>query len=160
MIHQYNGKESKHGFYHFDSIKVKSVGGERSEASTGVEGASATKMRKAASEGREKDFHAMAPSTMSKPHKHEMYKDVRRGMGIHESISFSQWLREGMTLPGGGIRGLGTVTGESDDQSFQINYTSNTIVDTDNRNNNIFQRLKDHIDQHNKGKSDGAIKSE
>ena len=58
----------------------------------GVAGASATKMRNAASSGDEKTFHSMAPTSMSKPHKHEMYKDVRRGLGIQESISFKQFL--------------------------------------------------------------------
>ena len=92
LINQYNNVESRHGHYNFDSIKVKTVGSERTDADEGVAGASATKMRKAASSGDEKTFHSMAPSSMSKTHKHEMYKDVRRGMGINESISFKQFL--------------------------------------------------------------------
>jgi hypothetical protein len=92
LIHKYNDVESRHGHYNFDSIKVKTVGGTRTDADEGVAGASATKMRKAASSGDEKTFHSMAPSSMSKPHKHEMYKDVRRGLGIQESISFKQFL--------------------------------------------------------------------
>ena len=92
LIHKYNGVESRHGHYNFDSIKVKTVGGTRTDADEGVAGASATKMRKAASSGDEKTFHSMAPSSMSKTHKHDMYKDVRRGLGIQESISFKQFL--------------------------------------------------------------------
>lgn len=92
LIHKYNGVESRHGHYNFDSIKVKTVGGTRTDADEGIAGASATKMRKAASSGDEKTFHSMAPSSMSTVHKREMYKDVRRGLGIQESISFKQFL--------------------------------------------------------------------
>jgi nicotinic acid mononucleotide adenylyltransferase len=92
LIHKYNGVEGRHGHFKFNSIKVKTVGGTRTDADEGVAGASATKMRKAASSGNEKAFHAMAPSSMSTAHKREMYKDVRRGLGINESISFKQFL--------------------------------------------------------------------
>lgn len=92
LIHKYNDVEGRHGHYNFDSIKVKTVGAVRTDADEGVAGASATKMRNAASSGDEKTFHSMAPDSMSKPHKHEMYKDVRRGLGIQESISFKQFL--------------------------------------------------------------------
>ena len=92
LINKYNGVEGRHGHFKFDSIKVKAVGSERTDADEGVAGASATKMRKAATEGNEKAFHAMAPSSMSTAHKREMYKDVRRGLGIHESITFKQFL--------------------------------------------------------------------
>lgn len=92
LINRYNGVEGRHGRYKFDSIKVKTVGTIRSDADEGVAGASATKMRKAASSGDEKTFHSMAPSSMSTTHKREMYKDVRRGLGIRESVSFKQFL--------------------------------------------------------------------
>jgi nicotinic acid mononucleotide adenylyltransferase len=92
LIHKYNGVKSRHGHFNFSSIKVKTVGGTRTDADEGVAGASATKMRKAASSGNEKAFHAMAPSSMSTAHKREMYKDVRRGLGINESISFKEFL--------------------------------------------------------------------
>jgi len=92
LIHKYNGVEGKHGHFNFKGIKIHKVGGERSDADTGVGGASATKMRHHASSGNEKEFHKMAPSAMSTKHKHELYKDVRHGMGIHESLSFKTFL--------------------------------------------------------------------
>jgi len=49
-------------------------------------------MRHHASVGNEKEFHKMAPSAMSTKHKHELYKDVRRGMGLHEAMSFKLFL--------------------------------------------------------------------
>jgi hypothetical protein len=49
-------------------------------------------MRQHASAGNEKEFHKMAPSAMSTKHKSELYKDVRRGMGLHETLSFTQFV--------------------------------------------------------------------
>jgi hypothetical protein len=49
-------------------------------------------MRQHATAGNEKEFHKMAPSAMSTKHKHELYKDVRHGMGLHEAMSFKKFL--------------------------------------------------------------------
>jgi hypothetical protein len=49
-------------------------------------------MRQHAAAGNEKEFHKMAPSAMSTKHKSELYKDVRRGMGLHEALSFKKFL--------------------------------------------------------------------
>jgi nicotinic acid mononucleotide adenylyltransferase len=100
LINKYNNVEGRHGHFNFDSIKVKTVGGTRTDADEGVAGASATKMRKAASSGDEKTFHSMAPSSMSTAHKREMYKDVRRGLGIQESVSFKQFLDKYVMIKG------------------------------------------------------------
>ena len=156
LTHKYNGVEGRHGYYKFKKITIHTVGKERSDADTGVAGASGTKMRQHAAAGNEKEFHKMAPSAMSTKHKHELYKDVRHGMGIHESLSFSSWIAEGMALPSGAIRGLGSVSGNADLSDFQDQYTANTVVDTDNRNNIIFQRLKQHMDNHKKDKVNGT----
>ena len=94
LLHQYNGVDSKHGHYNFKSIKVKSVGGERSDTGEGLASASGTAMRKHVSAGDKESFHKMAPSGMSKAHKNELYHDVRKGMGIHESFiaRFKNWI--------------------------------------------------------------------
>ena len=92
LIHDYNGKEGKHGYYHFKKVTIHTVGKERSDADEGVSGASASKMRAHAAAGNEKEFHKMAPSAMSTKHKHELYKDVRHGMGLHETLSFTQFV--------------------------------------------------------------------
>ena len=85
IIHQFNDVKGRHGYYRFDSIKVNMrVGGPRNDAAEGVSGASATKMRKAASSGDEQTFYSMAPSSMSAEHKRNMYNDVRRGLGIQD----------------------------------------------------------------------------
>lgn len=95
LLHRYNGHEGgRHGHYNFKSIKVKSVGGERKEGGSGIESASGTAMRKHAAAGDKESFHKMAPSGMSKAHKNELYHDVRKGMGIHESFiaRFKDWI--------------------------------------------------------------------
>lgn len=94
LLHKYNGTEGRHGHYNFKSIKVKSVGGERSDTGEGIAAASGTAMRKHAAAGDKESFHKMAPSGMSKAHKDELYHDVRKGMGIHESFiaRFKNWI--------------------------------------------------------------------
>jgi hypothetical protein len=51
-------------------------------------------MRKHVNAGDKDSFHKMAPSGMSKAHKDELYHDVRKGMGIHESfiVRFKNWI--------------------------------------------------------------------
>jgi hypothetical protein len=94
LLHRYNGQEGRHGHYNFKSIKVKSVGGERKEGGGGIESASGTAMRKHVTARDKESFHKMAPSGMSKAHKDELYHDVSKGMGIHESFiqRFKNWI--------------------------------------------------------------------
>jgi hypothetical protein len=95
LLHKYNGSEGmRHGGYNFKSIKVKSVGGERSDTGEGIAAASGTAMRKHVTAGDKESFHKMAPSGMSKAHKDALYHDVRKGMGIHESFieRFKNWI--------------------------------------------------------------------
>ena len=94
LLHKYNGTEGRHGHYNFKSIKVKSVGGERSDTGEGLAAASGTAMRKHAAAGNKEAFHKMAPSGMSTAHKDELYHDVRKNMGVHESFiaRFKNWI--------------------------------------------------------------------
>jgi len=94
LLHKYNGKEGRHGGYNFKSIKVKSVGAERSEGGEGLAAASGTAMRRHAAAGNREEFHKMAPSGMSKAHKDELYHDVRKGIGISEMFiaTFKNWI--------------------------------------------------------------------
>lgn len=83
LLNDYNGKESKHGFYNFKSINVHSAGARDPDAE-GVEGMSATKMRQAAKAGDRNTFHSGASSAMSGAHKDEMFRDLRKGMGVKD----------------------------------------------------------------------------
>jgi len=84
MLNNYNGVEGKgHGYYKFDSIKIVSAG-ERDPDAEGVEGMSASKMRKAATEGDYDSFIMGVPATLSDTDKKKLYRDVRKYMGIRE----------------------------------------------------------------------------
>ncbi len=80
LLHHYNGKEGRHGFYNFKKIEVKSTG-ERKE------GISGTDMRNHAQNNDFSSFHKNLSSHMQKNpgHAKELFKDVRKGMGLTES---------------------------------------------------------------------------
>ena len=150
LLHKYNGKEGKHGGYNFKSIKVKAVGNERTEGGEGIESASGTAMRKHAAAGDKQSFHKMAPAGMSARHKDELYHDVRKGMGIQENafMRFKTWLFESPTnnAAGGGVRGLGSVTGNPD--GTPSGYVTGNVADSDQRNNIILKTRQDHESLH------------
>ena len=81
LLNNYNGVDSKHGFYGFDDIKVVSAG-ERDPDSEGVSGMSASKMRAAAADGDFDLFKTGVPSTFKDSLK--LYNDVRKNLGIRE----------------------------------------------------------------------------
>ena len=81
LLNNYNGVDSKHGFYGFDDIKVVSAG-ERDPDSEGVSGMSASKMRAAAADGNFDLFKTGVPSTFKDSLK--LYNDVRKNLGIRE----------------------------------------------------------------------------
>ena len=75
FVPKYNGKD-----YKFDSIKIISAG-ERDPDSEGVEGMSASKMRKFAVD---KDFENFKTGVINKADAKKMYDEVRAGMGLAE----------------------------------------------------------------------------
>jgi hypothetical protein len=83
LLNEYNGVKSRHGYYGFDNIEVKSAG-DRDPDAEGVEGMSASKMRVAAEKGDFDSFKTGIPDSMSDADKKKMYLDVRKGMGMRE----------------------------------------------------------------------------
>ena len=77
---KYNGD-----LYTFDDIKVVSAG-DRDPDGEGVEGMSASKMRKAAMEGDQESFNKGIPAAMSKKDKEAMYLTLRQSMNVKESF--------------------------------------------------------------------------
>ena len=77
---KYNGD-----LYTFDEIKVSSAG-DRDPDGEGVEGMSASKMRKAAMEGDQDSFNKGIPAAMSKKDKEAMYLTLRQSMNVQESF--------------------------------------------------------------------------
>ena len=93
---QYNGKHEG-ALFNFKKITVHSAG-ERDPDAEGAEGMSASKMRGHASTGNFKEFKKGIPSHVQPHHAKELYGDVRKHMGIKESVDelFEEILEEGV----------------------------------------------------------------
>ena len=84
-LQQYNGT-AKGSLYNFKKIEVKSAG-QRDPDAEGTEGMSASKMREHAQNN---DFHSFKqgiPHHVPEKHERELFRDVRGGMGLHESVN-------------------------------------------------------------------------
>jgi predicted kinase len=87
-LHDYNGTKDKNpkALFNFKKIELKSAG-QRDPDSEGVEGMSASKMREHATNN---DFHSFkkgVPEHLPEKHARELFRDVRKGMGIHEDVN-------------------------------------------------------------------------
>ena len=79
LANKYNGQ-----LYNFENINIVSAG-ERDPDAEGVEGMSASKLRKAAGDGDFDTFVNGIPKSLDKKKSKELYNAVRRNMGIEES---------------------------------------------------------------------------
>ena len=86
-VSEFNSLATKYNgdLYTFDEIKVSSAG-DRDPDGEGVEGMSASKMRKAAMEGDQDSFNKGIPKAMSKKDKEAMYLTLRQSMNVQESF--------------------------------------------------------------------------
>ena len=86
-VSEFNSLATKYNgdLYTFDDIKVVSAG-DRDPDGEGVEGMSASKMRKAAMEGDQESFNKGIPAAMSKKDKEAMYLTLRQSMNVKESF--------------------------------------------------------------------------
>ena len=86
-VSEFNSLATKYNgdLYTFDDIKVVSAG-DRDPDGDGVEGMSASKMRKAAMEGDQESFNKGIPAAMSKKDKEAMYLTLRQSMNVKESF--------------------------------------------------------------------------
>jgi predicted kinase len=83
LLKKYNGVKARHGYYNFNEIQIVSAG-ERDPDADDVSGMSASKLRALAEQG---DFEAFSKGvpTRNKKDIENLYKDIRKGMGIVES---------------------------------------------------------------------------
>ena len=81
LLNRYNGVKSRHGYYKFESIKVVSAG-DRDPDAEGASGMSASKMRHLAYSDNEDEFIKALPTSYKLGP--QLYKAVRKGMGIRE----------------------------------------------------------------------------
>lgn len=93
-LQKYNGTHEG-ALFNFKKIKVHSAG-QRDPDAEGVEGMSASKMREHAKNGNFDDFRKGVPSHVSYEHTHELYKDVRKNMGLKESYKKTRFITEGV----------------------------------------------------------------
>lgn len=92
LLEKYNGVESKHGLYKFNSIKVISAG-ERDPDKDDVSGMSASKQRKNIAENNFTEYCQGLPSDVSDSLAKELFNSVRRGMGLSEEKTFTQHVK-------------------------------------------------------------------
>jgi len=91
LLNKYNGAEGRHGYYNFkDGINVVSAGARDPDAE-GVEGMSASKMRKAAADNDFSNFKLGLPKGYKDGQK--LFNDIRSAMGLKESLNFRQHIQ-------------------------------------------------------------------
>ena len=83
LLNRYDGTQARHGYYEFNTIEVVSAG-ERDPDSEGVEGMSASKMRKSVKDGDLKSFATGLPNTVTDLDKKKLFDTVRKYMGLNE----------------------------------------------------------------------------
>lgn len=84
-LKQYNGT-AQGSLFNFKKIEVKSAG-QRDPDAEGAEGMSASKMRDHAKSGDFNSFRQGVPSHVPEKHARELFRDVRKGMGINEEVN-------------------------------------------------------------------------
>ena len=89
LLTKYNGVDSRHGKYEFDSIKVVSAG-ERDPDSDDVTGMSASKQRKNAENNDFTTFSKGLPKGVSDQLAKELFNAVRKGMNLNENKTFTR----------------------------------------------------------------------
>ena len=97
LLNSYNGIKSKHGIYEFKEIEVVSAG-ERDPDAEGAAGMSASKMRKAATQGDFDAFHLGASDELTIKDKKNMMDDVRKGLKL-DAIREGMKRRRGVQTP-------------------------------------------------------------
>ena len=118
LLHKYNGKE---GHFNFDKIEVKSAG-ERDPDAEGASGMSATKMREHAKNNNFHEFKSGLPSHIPPHHAHELFKDVRRGMGLHEDVNHGKF--KAIFVTGGPGSGKDIIIREAITEARAVEMTS------------------------------------
>tara|TARA_R100000329_G_scaffold149551_1_gene140420 strand:+ start:2923 stop:4743 length:1821 start_codon:yes stop_codon:yes gene_type:complete len=89
LLTKYNGVDSRHGKYEFDSIKVVSAG-ERDPDADDVTGMSASKQRENAKNNDFAKFSQGLPKGVSDQLAKQLFNAVRKGMNLNENTTFTR----------------------------------------------------------------------
>ena len=122
LLHKYNGVKAGHGYYNFKKITVHSAG-HRDPDAEGAEGMSGTKMREHAKNNDFSSFRQGVPHHVKDEHARELMKDVRKGMGLHESYTHGH--HKAIFVTGGPGSGKDVVLREAiaESRAVELNFT-------------------------------------
>ena len=122
LLHKYNGVKAGHGYYNFKKITVHSAG-HRDPDAEGAEGMSGTKMREHAKNNDFSSFRQGVPHHVKDEHARELMKDVRKGMGLHESYTHGH--HKAIFVTGGPGSGKDVVLREAiaEARAVELNFT-------------------------------------
>lgn len=138
-LQQYNGT-AKGSLYNFKKIEVKSAG-QRDPDSEGTEGMSASKMREHAKNNNFPEFRQGIPSHVPERHAKELFRDVRSGMGIHESVNHG--LFKAIFVSGGPGSGKDIIIREAIAQQNAVEINSTTAINILNDKHKLFEFSRD-----------------
>ena len=126
LLHKYNGVKAGHGHYKFKHITVHSAG-HRDPDAEGSEGMSGTKMREHAKNNDFSSFRQGVPHHVKDEHARELMKDVRKGMGLHESYTHGH--HKAIFVTGGPGSGKDIVLREAIAESRAVEFNFTQVCD-------------------------------
>ena len=138
-LQQYNGT-AKGSLYNFKKIEVKSAG-QRDPDAEGAEGMSASKMREHAQNNDFYSFKQGIPSHVSEKHARELFRDVRSGMGLHESVNHGMF--KAIFISGGPGSGKDIIIREAIAQQNAVEITSTTAISILNDKHKLYEFSRD-----------------
>jgi predicted kinase len=138
-LQQYNG-EGPGKLYNFKKIEVKSAG-HRDPDAEGAEGMSASKMREHANSGDFASFRQGVPTHVPEKHAKELFRDVRKGMGIHESVNHG--LFKAVFVSGGPGSGKDIIIREAIAEQNAVEITSTTAISILNDKHKLYEFSRD-----------------
>lgn len=119
-LKQYNGTAAG-SLFNFKKIEVKSAG-QRDPDADGAEGMSASKMRDHAKSGDFNSFRQGVPPHVPEKHAKELFRDVRKGMGLNEE--FNRGLFKAIFVTGGPGSGKDIIIREAIAESKSVELNS------------------------------------
>jgi cytidyltransferase-like protein len=142
-LHQYNGKPNKDGHvpYHFKKIEVVSAG-HRDPDAEGAEGMSGTKMREHAKNNDFSSFRQGVPSHVPDHHAKELMRDVRKGMGLNESVNRGMF--KAVFVTGGPGSGKDVVLREAIAEAKAVELNSVQALDYLNDKQRLSEKSNDY----------------
>lgn len=138
-LHQYNG-EGPGKLYNFKKIEVKSAG-HRDPDAEGAEGMSASKMREHSQNNDFASFKQGIPSHVPEKHARELFRDVRKGMGLHESTNHGMF--KAIFVSGGPGSGKDIIIREAIAEQNAVEITSTTAISILNDKHKLYEFSRD-----------------